>query len=546
MAVNNISNTNHAAQIVAESSTFKTETKQFSAEVLSKGTKATGFGKNDALDIEKGEGKAQNFSASAMKTMPGDVNYNEIMDVAPKYQGDFRAASAALKSQNNTVACEHFSKAVNDMVKDGIPVDVNALVQAVLRESYMDTTEDLRFYADKVKYFNEAKKMTREYVQGLRDFKTSFSKAAQEAGFVLSDPPAPSDERYVDWLSFQKDFINEHRSDTSLGAATGMNSVVASYKASLAAAESAVCSGPGIESVTKSGNWTTITDKDGYQIKTNVPVGDQVQIYGPNGDPIVEIWGDPHVDEGFNGSRNDWHFGEDSTFILPNGTKVCINTEEATAGSGIYYSKGVDVLSGSGRGTVGHDPVTGADRAASMQSDRATWDQYHADTKGTSGGVFALATGTKEWAKLGDDGKFYDIANFSFDEYKKDHKVKTNSNAVTVSADAIKGATSGANLAKVAENVEFANNYPDTPAGQMAADIGIPTMIPPGDCTSVEELDNLITKFEEKLSTIGDDAQLANTDLQNVLQKQQQTIQMMSNISKMLNDTALAVIRKIG
>ena len=34
--------------------------------------------------------------------------------------------------------------------------------------------------------------------------------------------------------------------------------------------------------------------------------------------------------------------------------------------------------------------------------------------------------------------------------------------------------------------------------------------------------------------------------LQNMLQKQQQTIQMLSNISKVLHDTALAVIRKIG
>jgi hypothetical protein len=44
----------------------------------------------------------------------------------------------------------------------------------------------------------------------------------------------------------------------------------------------------------------------------------------------------------------------------------------------------------------------------------------------------------------------------------------------------------------------------------------------------------------------GDDAQLANVDLQNMLQKQQQTLQMMSNISKMLHDTSMAVIRKIG
>jgi hypothetical protein len=44
----------------------------------------------------------------------------------------------------------------------------------------------------------------------------------------------------------------------------------------------------------------------------------------------------------------------------------------------------------------------------------------------------------------------------------------------------------------------------------------------------------------------GDDAQLANIDLQNMLQKQQQTVQMLSNVSKVLRDTSLAVIRKIG
>lgn len=52
--------------------------------------------------------------------------------------------------------------------------------------------------------------------------------------------------------------------------------------------------------------------------------------------------------------------------------------------------------------------------------------------------------------------------------------------------------------------------------------------------------------LERKLDSVGDDAQLANVDLQNLLQKQQQTLQMMSNISKELNDTAMAIIRKIG
>jgi hypothetical protein len=64
--------------------------------------------------------------------------------------------------------------------------------------------------------------------------------------------------------------------------------------------------------------------------------------------------------------------------------------------------------------------------------------------------------------------------------------------------------------------------------------------------TEMQHARDGLRQFEEKLNAVGDDAQLANVDLQNILQKQQQTLQMMSNISKMLFDTASAVIRKIG
>ncbi|MFP6667097.1 MAG: hypothetical protein VB876_07285, partial [Pirellulales bacterium] len=48
-------------------------------------------------------------------------------------------------------------------------------------------------------------------------------------------------------------------------------------------------------------------------------------------------------------------------------------------------------------------------------------------------------------------------------------------------------------------------------------------------------------------STMGDVFALPdNVELQNMLQKQQQTLQVSSNISKQLHDTALSVIRKIG
>ncbi len=53
-------------------------------------------------------------------------------------------------------------------------------------------------------------------------------------------------------------------------------------------------------------------------------------------------------------------------------------------------------------------------------------------------------------------------------------------------------------------------------------------------------------RLDDKMNMMGDDGQPADVEMQNILQKQQQTQQMMSNISKMLHDTAMAVIRKIG
>jgi hypothetical protein len=54
-----------------------------------------------------------------------------------------------------------------------------------------------------------------------------------------------------------------------------------------------------------------------------------------------------------------------------------------------------------------------------------------------------------------------------------------------------------------------------------------------------------IERRQAQLSAMGDDAQLANVDLQNQLQKQQQAMQMLSNILKMMHDTAMAIIRNL-
>ena len=52
--------------------------------------------------------------------------------------------------------------------------------------------------------------------------------------------------------------------------------------------------------------------------------------------------------------------------------------------------------------------------------------------------------------------------------------------------------------------------------------------------------------YDQQLQSVGDDAQLANLDLQSYMQKQQRTMQMLSSMMKTSHDTAMAVIRKMG
>jgi hypothetical protein len=64
--------------------------------------------------------------------------------------------------------------------------------------------------------------------------------------------------------------------------------------------------------------------------------------------------------------------------------------------------------------------------------------------------------------------------------------------------------------------------------------------------TGEMDLQMIVDRSDALVDEVLEDAQLADVDLQTVLQKQQQILHMMSNISKMLHDTAASIIRKIG
>jgi hypothetical protein len=71
--------------------------------------------------------------------------------------GDLAREQEYIRDKRGLKSNTNSASTANQVDTDGA-VDPNELVQDVLRESYIQTTEDLRFYAEKVKYFNEIKK----------------------------------------------------------------------------------------------------------------------------------------------------------------------------------------------------------------------------------------------------------------------------------------------------------------------------------------------------------------------------------------------------
>ena len=70
-----------------------------------------------------------------------------------------------------------------------------------------------------------------------------------------------------------------------------------------------------------------------------------IRIYNSNGQQITRIWGDPHVNE--NGGGDNWHFGNNSTFVLTDGTKICLDTEQNASGE--WLVEGIDIIAGQDR-----------------------------------------------------------------------------------------------------------------------------------------------------------------------------------------------------
>ena len=378
--------------------------------------------------------------------------------------------------------------------------DVNALVQQVLRDAYMQNTEDLRAYAEKVKHFNEQKAFLRDHLSDLRSFTTKAREFAVSIGISQVDDRSTWTQEQIGQMD--EFFATEATNGFSSAAFTIAHN--RGVDTCLASAQSLIDNAYGVplpsEIETQLGD--ALASRDSDQVKAALTVVASYLSYlgdcsvkngqfgqGAGYDDVHHVTAEP--------SYEDFrHYMDDP--------------ENATARTNLH-SGDVEIIEaafGVDLGISGSTSVQGVVSAAmSPVNDKWAHEIVH-------GRVISTAEINHELATMGPDSPVA-LEIFGSSE---------------AAAQAYWGGPLDGSNSEVAMRLE----------------LGMANGVPPPGVTSIEQVDDQIAKWEDKLNTIGDDAQLANVDLQNMLQKQQQTLQMMSNISKSLHDTAMAVIRKMG
>lgn len=116
----------------------------------------------------------------------------------------------------------------------------------------------------------------------------------------------------------------------------------------------------------------SITTAGGYRIHAT---GQQQEwkIYGPNGDELTRVWGDPHVDEA-DGTK--WDFTKSSDFVLPDGTRIHAKTNyDETSGTSQSVTTGLEITNGADRASI--EGVNTGKPEVCMHHDAYQWRAQH-------------------------------------------------------------------------------------------------------------------------------------------------------------------------
>ena len=203
----------------------------------------------------------------------------------------------------------------------------------------------------------------------------------------------------------------------------------------------------------------------GYKVVVSRGYGN-VEIFKPDGTLMTKIWGDPHVNEyDANGNyTGQWHYADDSTFILADGTEIVMNSKKISdtimVNRGVYVKDGdkvahVGLEFGAGRN---NDAIDGQEEGEYrtirfLDVDANEWDAAVAEknSSGKRNGVFAEING--QWARQGDDGKFYDMQFESWSSYtrRQGNELFTSDQAVLANREQLIAALDGQDVLDFAQ-----------------------------------------------------------------------------------------------
>jgi predicted ribosomally synthesized peptide with nif11-like leader len=103
----------------------------------------------------------------SIASLNGEAMVHRARKMGLSFTNDELTAVVASSDLDPAYAGQALSESELDRVSGG-GIDPMAFVQQALRQSYMETVDDLRNYADKVKSFNSTKRAIRRSIGALR------------------------------------------------------------------------------------------------------------------------------------------------------------------------------------------------------------------------------------------------------------------------------------------------------------------------------------------------------------------------------------------
>lgn len=511
--------------------------------------------------------------------------------------------------------------------------DVEALVQYVLREAYLEQTEDLRFFAEKVKLFNETKKAIRSHLADLREIQASLAGipddeaantdlsgnainsaasgnlgGAPDGGEVVITSPEQRARDYPEAHAAVAEFtsyeaggvrvplenllLNDPNAKQRLLAAipymTGEElvkvlaaiggtdmKVHGDLKGLFGEIVNSLSTGQLLELGALS-NEASPLETFGFDSFV-IPVGQMLQMGDLNGLLTGRIAAAKATAEAQTGRTFGSYDDALSAWQTKRADEIHQQRRDAVGAADAGALEAIDaLLAANPDGMISGDEMfklikaateDGDARAASVELEDLRKFVAENRDRLTTGALKVFEAYDSRAQKYADAGKsgipsneYYkilgDLKAIAGDYRSADATQVANHDRAR--QEAASRAQAEAEAAAEAarqrgESLEQVEGQLDVDASDGTIDKVMVTNEPPflrqvpGEkITTKAQLDAHIQELEEALSSVGDDAQLANVDLQNALQKQQQTMQMMSNIAKQMHDTAMNTIRKIA